>query len=462
MNTLDQLHSGELKGAQQVKLACGLTAFPRALFELADTLEILDLSGNSLKSLPDDLMRLKNLRILFCSNNQFTDLPEVLSRCPQLSMIGFKSNQIRTLSDKALPPQLRWLILTDNLIEELPAAIGNCARLQKLMLAGNHLKTLPPELSRCSRLELLRIASNQLTDLPSWLMAMPRLAWLAYAGNPFCAALKSAAQITETIPSIPWNQLRIQHQLGEGASGVIHQAEHVHDGQVQQVAVKLFKGDVTSDGLPRSEMNACIAAGKHPGLIPVLGQVEHHPTGAKGLVMSLIDAKFHNLAGPPSLESCTRDVYAHGASFDLATVTRIAYDVASAACHLHQLGILHGDLYAHNILHDERGHALLGDFGAASFYPPKQEPLSTAMQRMEVHAFGCLLEELIERCDESTGPQDRLTTLTQLKARCLSDAPASRPLFEEMEPMLGELAASCATQGHPPKETAPAEVAQPD
>lgn len=454
MNTLDQLHSGALRGARQIKLACGLTEFPRALFELADTLEILDLSGNALTSLPGDLMRLNRLRILFCSNNQFTELPEVLGRCPQLSMVGFKSNQIRTVSEKALPIQLRWLILTDNRIEELPAAIGNCARLQKLMLSGNRLRTLPPELSRCSHLELLRIAANQLTELPTYLMTMPRLSWLAYAGNPFCAKLETFAQIAAPAPTIPWNQLRIQHQLGEGASGVIHRAEHCHDEQVRQVAVKLFKGDVTSDGLPRSEMNACIAAGRHPGLIPVLGRIAHHPAGTNGLVMSLVDTRFRDLAGPPSLDSCTRDVYAHGASFDLATVTRIAHGVASAARHLHQQGILHGDLYAHNILHNEQGHALLGDFGAASFYPPTLELLSTGLQQLEVRAFGCLLEELIERCDESTGPQGGLTTLTRLKVRCLSDVPESRPLFEEMEPVLGELVASCAHHGHTPIETA--------
>lgn len=461
MNTLDQLHSGDLRGAQQVKLACGLTAFPRALFELADTLEILDLSGNALSSLPDDLMRLNKLRILFCSNNQFTELPEVLGRCPQLSMVGFKANQIHTVSEKALPTQLRWLILTDNRIETLPAGLGDCAQLQKLMLSGNQLNTLPPELSRCSRLELLRIAANQLIELPAWLMDMPRLSWLAYASNPFCDALESSAQFATPIPSIPWDQLRILHQLGEGASGVIHRAEHFYDGQVRQVAVKLFKGDVTSDGLPRSEMNACIAAGRHPGLIPVLGQTAHHPDGANGLVMSLIDTSFRNLAGPPSLDSCTRDVYPHGVRFDLAIVARVAYDIACAASHLHQQGILHGDLYAHNILHDEQGHALLGDFGAASFYPPCPGLQSSGPQQLEVRAFGCLLEELIERCERPTGSQGGLTALVQLKARCLSDRPKSRPLFEEMEQLLGALTASCTTDNDMAFKTQPAALTQP-
>jgi hypothetical protein len=35
-----------------------------------------------------------------------------------------------------------------------------------------------------------------------------------------------------------------------------------------------FKGAVTSDGLPEREMAACIMAGSHRGLIPVLGRLQ--------------------------------------------------------------------------------------------------------------------------------------------------------------------------------------------
>ena len=94
----------------------GLTALPRAVFDQADTLELLDLSGNALDRLPDDLPRLRRLRILFASNNRFTELPAVLGECPTLEMVGFKSNAIAEVPGAALPPGLRWLILTDNAI----------------------------------------------------------------------------------------------------------------------------------------------------------------------------------------------------------------------------------------------------------------------------------------------------------------------------------------------------------
>ena len=123
MDTLACLRSGQLHGATRLNLACGLTEFPREIFDLADSLEILDLSHNALRTLPDDLARLHKLRIVFCSNNQFTELPRVLGQCPQLSMVGFKSNPIHTVPAAALPPQLRWLILTDNQIQEIVTVV---------------------------------------------------------------------------------------------------------------------------------------------------------------------------------------------------------------------------------------------------------------------------------------------------------------------------------------------------
>ena len=179
MHTLEQLRNGELKGLQRLQLRCGLTEFAREIFDLADSLEILDLSGNQLSALPDDLPRLHKLRVIFCSDNPFTELPEVLGQCTQLSMVGFKVNRIANVSPKALPPQLRWLILTDNMLTTLPAEIGQCTHMQKLMLAGNQLRTLPPELANCTHLELLRISANQLTELPDALLQLPRLTWLA-------------------------------------------------------------------------------------------------------------------------------------------------------------------------------------------------------------------------------------------------------------------------------------------
>lgn len=441
VNSLDDLRAGRLAGARQLKLACGLTEFPPEILELADTLEVLDLSGNRLTALPPALSRLRHLRILFCSGNPFTVLPEVLGECSRLEMVGFKSSRLHTVPPAALPPQLRWLILTDNAIDALPASIGRCSGLQKLMLAGNRLSTLPDEMAACAELELLRIAANRLTVLPPWLFDLPRLAWLAYAGNPFCASVEMPRLGGDAAIRIPFADLSLEERLGEGASGVIHRAAWRGDGDRRQVAVKLFKGSMTSDGLPSHEMAACLEAGSHASLIPVLGRLEGAEQVGEGLVMALIDQAFESLAGPPSLASCTRDIYPDGAAFTVDAVLRIATGIAAAAAHLHGRGILHGDLYAHNILHAGEGRALLGDFGAASFFAPEDERTASALQRIEVRAFACLLDELVARCEVPCLNGLKLQALASLQRRCADPLPSSRPLFAEVEAELARIAA---------------------
>lgn len=456
MTTLTQLRTGQLQGTQRLDISCNLTEFPREIFDLADSLHTLNLSGNALAHLPDDLPRLHQLRVLFCSENQFTELPAVLGQCPQLQMVGFKSNRISHVPAAALPPQLRWLILTDNHIATLPDALGHCTQLQKLMLAGNRLTQLPDTLAACHRLELLRISANRLTALPPWLLNLPRLAWLAYGGNPFSEAFETAHQPSESSnppTTVQWQHLTLQHLLGEGASGVIHQALWQPNPATapEQVAIKLFKGAVTSDGWPLSELAACLSAGAHPGLIPTTGVLVGHPGGAAGLVMPCIPPHFTTLAGPPSLESCTRDVYAPHTRFSLATVMRIALSAASAAQHLHAQGLLHGDLYAHNLQCTAQGDCVLGDMGAASFLPMHDLATSQALQRLEVRALGCLLEELLAHGEACVDDSDACFALRHLCVQCLHSDVAARPLFGQV---VAQLQALKSQKYNPQREAA--------
>jgi len=439
--TLDALRSGQLKGITRLDLTCGLQEFPQEIFELADTLEILNLSGNSLSELPDDLPRLSNLRVLFCSENRFTQLPEVLSSCVHLEMVGFKANHIREVAPAAISPWLRWLILTDNQVSALPASISNCTRLQKLMLAGNQLADLSEEMRGCVGLELLRISANRFQALPQWLLQLPRLTWLAFGGNP----LSAVPHVPSSAMARPkWGDLVLAEKLGEGASGVIHKAHWQPSPQqaAQPVAVKLFKGEVTSDGFPSVEMAACLAAGNHSHLIGVIGELTEHPAGTSGLVMPWVDPGFQNLAGPPNLATCTRDVYKDGQRFSLPLVLDLAKGLAAVGEHLHARGISHGDFYAHNVLYRPEGGCFLGDFGAASFYPPQASAGTNPFEALEVRAFGCLLGELLERIEPEF--HILLPSLQALQLRCVALDAASRPPFAELVITLESLQAKPA------------------
>jgi Protein tyrosine and serine/threonine kinase/Leucine rich repeat len=444
METIDLLRSGKLQGIKRLDLAAGLTEFPIEIFDLADSLEILNLSDNRLKSLPTDLGCLHKLKIIFLSNNDFEEVPEVLADCPNLSMVGFKSNKIRVLGENILPVDVRWLILTDNQLERLPKSIGRLQKLQKLMLAGNQLRLLPDEMAACQNLELIRLAANRLESLPQWLFTLPRLSWLAYAGNPVCTA-----NLSPTVPIIPWTDLTLSEPLGEGASGVISKGLwHSPAQSPTDVAIKIFKGAMTSDGAPADEMNACMAAGGHPHLVGALGKIGDCPDAKSGLILSLIPPDYRNLGNPPSLASCTRDTYAAETSFPIATILQIAIGISSAAAHLHTSGIMHGDLYAHNIMTNDRGNCLLGDFGAASSYDRSDPIASLALEKLEVRAFGCLLEDLLVRCqlsnifDGASEDENRekllLDRLRKLQQDCMQTLPANRPLFVEIGAILAQ------------------------
>lgn len=390
MPSLQELVGGRLEGARELRLCEGLDVFPEAILNLSDTLEILDLSGNRLSELPDSFERLVNLKILFLSGNRFTEMPRVLGRMPNLEMVGFKSNAISLVPEDALPARLRWLILTDNRLRELPASLGRRPRLQKLMLAGNLLEDLP-DLSRSLALELVRISANRLQEIPDHLLELPRLAWIAWSGNPFCRARQ--------IPSsaIPWERLELGEMLGQGASGHIHRAGLQDGPATRHVAVKLFKGDVTSDGYPVDERSASLAAGRHPNLIQILGRLEGHPEGRDGIVMDLVPAGYRNLGGPPSFDSCTRDVFPPGTRFAPEFAQAVFEGARSMIDHLHERGLAHGDLYAHNVLVREDGHALLGDFGAASFLEDLPVHQHEHVLRCEGRALEALRDDLESR-----------------------------------------------------------------
>ena len=423
MQTIEQLLSGELKGSKTIKLCCELTVFPKEIFELADTLELLDLSNNKLSLLPNNFSDLKKLKIAFFSDNHFTEFPEVLAQCPSLTMIGFKSNKINFIPDNAFPVDLQWLILTNNYITEIPKSIGNCHKLQKVAFAGNQIKTLPVEMANCKNLELLRIAANQLTEFPQSLLSLPRLSWLAFAGNHF----SKIEYCKDELPLIEWNDLALKEILGQGASGIISKAEWRNTSTQKEIAVKVFKGEVTSDGFPEDEMNACIVAGAHENLVSVIGKIKNHPEQKMGLILELIPPSFKNLAGPPSFDTCTRDTFKPGTVFTSEIILKISISIANAAKHLHSKGIMHGDLYAHNTLFDDKANTIFGDFGAATIYDlnDKNAPL---IERLDVRAFGCFMEDLLNQNTEPTNPLKDF--LIQLKEECMQETISNRPDFE--------------------------------
>ncbi|WP_434762762.1 leucine-rich repeat-containing protein kinase family protein [Vibrio fortis] len=410
MQTLEQLQSGQLLGSTHLKLAEGLKTFPMEIIELADTLEVLDLSGNALSELPKELAKLTKLRIIFASNNQFTHLPDVLGDLPNLEMVGFKTNQIKTVSEQSLPQKLRWLILTDNAIEVLPESLGHRPRLQKLALAGNQIKALPRSMENLLNLELIRLSANQLSEFPELLVKLPKLAWLAFAGNPFCKHPKSL----DSVPQVTTASYSLNHVLGQGASGVISHANWQDEKFAfpNEVAVKVFKGEVTSDGYPHDELEACLQAGHHDNLVKSIAQVDDGKDLA--LVMELIPESYYNLGLPPTLETCTRDTFKEGFELSITQITSIVEQMIDVFNHLHDNKVCHGDLYAHNTLVNAQGEMIFGDFGAATIYGYLTEKQQSGIKAIEARALKHFIDDLLSVCRKEDLDSLQYRALTQL------------------------------------------------
>ncbi len=424
----------------RITLAAGLTEFPQVLYRCCERIEILDLSGNQLSQLPADLPRFTRLKRLFLTNNRFVSIPAVLAQCPALVMVSFKGNQLREFGCAVLPETLQWLILTDNQLSSLPADFGRYQALQKLALAGNQLSALPQSMQQCQQLGLIRLSLNRFAHFPDWLFQLPKLAWLALGANPACPVPDKADQ---QLPLCADDTFACQAILGQGASGVIYRAQLQQplptitpDGRQTslpagtEVALKRFKGWITSDGCPKDELQNYLNAGSHPNLIPVLAKIRSSDLPA--LAMQLIPKSFTALGLPPSFDTITRDTFKPDLQLSVAQCCQLVQQLASVLQQLHQRNIIHGDLYAHNVLSNDEGQLYLGDFGAATALDALPQWQQQQAKAQEIRAFGYFIADLLPWVLPTPDTADVRAALQQLAERCQTENPSQRPTAAEL------------------------------
>ena len=76
------------------------------------------------------------------------------------------------------------------------------------------------------------------------------------------------------------------------------------------------------------------------------------------------------------------------------------------------------------------------------FYDLNDSSASLAFERLEVRAFGCLLEDLLDRVRVPAAKAEklRLDRLNKLRQDCLQPLPAARPRFKDIDRVLAEIA----------------------
>lgn len=115
---------------------------PTAPRKAEGTWNILDMGGMSLQHLSRGLFNFTFLTTLYLNHNQLKTLPQEISRLRSLIHLDLTGNQLTTV----------------------PSQLGMLTNLRELFLFDNNLTTLPPQLGNLHQLEMLGIEGNMKMD----------------------------------------------------------------------------------------------------------------------------------------------------------------------------------------------------------------------------------------------------------------------------------------------------------
>ncbi|KAK1392898.1 plant intracellular Ras-group-related LRR protein 6-like [Heracleum sosnowskyi] len=133
-------------------------------------LDVLNLSGMSLDSLPNPSINLALICKLDLSNNNLQNIPESLTaRLLNVAVLDVHSNQLKTLPNSiGCLSKLKILNVSGNLLQFLPRTIENCRSLEELNANFNMLTKMTDTLGfELINLKKLSVNSNKLAFLPS-------------------------------------------------------------------------------------------------------------------------------------------------------------------------------------------------------------------------------------------------------------------------------------------------------
>ena len=250
-------------------------------FSKLENLEILDLHGNNLSSLPANFGNLPRLRILNLGENSFEELPfDLLAGLP-LTELVVRKNQLRgtLISDsvEALPtlqtldvasnqlvhvcspgrtvamPALHQLCVSMNRLQALPD-VGGWTSLVTLAADENSINAIPAGLTELGRLRSVDFSSNDIRAIPAEIGRMENLSNLRLSGNPL-REKKFCSISTEDIKSILAQRLEPAPKDVEEPVEPVQPAPSFQDAHSAEPAVAAPASHHGDDDDSRSELD---------------------------------------------------------------------------------------------------------------------------------------------------------------------------------------------------------------
>ncbi|WP_028980652.1 leucine-rich repeat domain-containing protein [Sporocytophaga myxococcoides] len=122
-----------------------------------------------------EIERLKNLTHLEMST-AITEIPDAISNFPKLQKLSMTYGNIKKISPElGKLNELKELNLFSNKIEDFPSVILELKGLRRLDLGANELISLPEDIDKLDQLEYLTIILNNITTLPESMIGMKKL-----------------------------------------------------------------------------------------------------------------------------------------------------------------------------------------------------------------------------------------------------------------------------------------------
>ena len=198
---------------------------PAALDTFGDctTLEILNLSNNSMKGMCNSVCRMVKLKRVLVQKNRMHSLPYEIGSLLALEHLNVSDNEL-----KLFPPSfisctsLAELFCQGNQLMRLPDLLGTLPRLSKLDASANRMKILPPSLGYAKLLTECALQDNPLEDPPMTevLKGLDKLKWylrqrymIIERGLPPPMIFNHISIMNEVIVLKPELMMRVRHMI---------------------------------------------------------------------------------------------------------------------------------------------------------------------------------------------------------------------------------------------------------
>lgn len=175
---------------------CNLNSLPGFLFQF-NNLTYLNIEGNKLSRLQEELSGLNNLKTLIAGQNPYKKFPDVINKLKKLETLqlngfyavcGYNEPVFRAQDvDFSGLLSLQTIDLSDNQLDKLPKGLEGVVTLKKLYLANNRFNSneILKKISNLSKLEELNLSANGIKQLPDGFANLKSLKKLIIA-NRYC------------------------------------------------------------------------------------------------------------------------------------------------------------------------------------------------------------------------------------------------------------------------------------